>query len=149
MPWHDRFGGPRFGWGRVPNTPHLGGPEWSPWRNFDRGRGFGRGDRSAYDAPFRGAWQRAGHGPPQMRGYGWEYQGGYPHDAMISRTEARTGDDMTSWMAQRRGGGLPRGRERFGVDRWGGTLGRGYDREMLRRDRRIRYGMDYLRERWG
>jgi hypothetical protein len=88
-----------------------------------------------------------------MRGYGWEYQGGYPHDASLMRTEAGMGDWMGTQMAQRRSGGLPQGRERFEVDRWGGTLGGGggrrygHDYDVRRRDERIRYGMDYAARR--
>ena len=148
MPWQGNYGGPGYSWGRVPNEPHLGGTSWSPWRNFNRGMGVGGDDRR-----FRGRWQRAGRGPDAMRDYGWEYQGGYPHDASIFRTEAGMGDSMGSWAAQRRSGGLPRGRERFEVDRWGGALGRGgrsyYDSELRRRDFQARYGMDYLSQRWG
>jgi hypothetical protein len=145
MPWMGDQGGPYYNRGRVPNEQHGGGMSWSPWRNRPPGRDAHPDDRS-----FRGQWQRAGHGPPAARDYGWEYQGGYPHDASVIRSEAGMGDAMGSYFAQQRSGGLPRGRERFDVDRWGGPLGRGgYDREMYRRDQRIRYGMDYMRDRWG
>ena len=67
------------------------------------------------------------------------------------RTEAGMGDWMGAQMAQRRSGGLPRGRQHFDVDRWGGPLGTrpryAYDYEMRRRDERIRYGMDYAARR--
>jgi hypothetical protein len=141
----------------VPNEPTNGGNSWAPWRNFNRAQGGYRAD----DRTMRGEWQRAGHGPSASRDYGWEYQGGYPHDASVMRTEAGMGDAMGSYFAQRRSGGLPRGRDRFDVDNWGGPLGgrgydremrgrgAGYDREMMRRDMRARYGMDYLRDRWG
>ena len=55
-------------------------------------------------------------------------------------------------MAEQRGGGLPRGRERHDMGRYyAGPDPRGsrYGSELMRRDARARYGMDYLSERWG
>src|SRR5215207_3874704 len=118
MPWNPGMGGPQYGWGSVPNSPNAG-QGWAPWRNFGHAQNAGGRD----DRRHVGDWQRRGQAPASQRDYGWEYQGGYPHDARIMRTEGGMGDWMGAQMAQRRSGGLPRGRERFEVDRWPGTLG--------------------------
>jgi hypothetical protein len=150
MPWNPGMGGPQYGWGGIPNSPNTGGQSWAPWRNFGHAQHAGGRD----DRRYVGDWQRRGQAPASQRDYGWEYQGGYPHDASIMRTEAGMGDWQGARFAQERSGGLPRGRGRFDVDRWGGPLGtagpRGRyasDYEMRRRDERIRYGMEYAARR--
>jgi hypothetical protein len=143
--WHPSFGGEQYNWGRVPNA--VSGYN----RQMPRGVG---------DLPPRGQWQRQGHGPDAWsRDYGWEYRGGTAHDAQLFRTEASGGPAGVRRMAEQRAGGLPHGRERHDMGRYYAGPGprgsrydshfRGRDSQIMRRDARARYGMDYLSERWG
>lgn len=143
------FGGPRRTWGDVPGTPRTAGgrDQWNRMRV--------RGPRTAESPEAgvrRGEWQWRGHGPDAASNYAWEYRGGVGRDTPVMRTEAGMGPrgSYERRLAEERGGGLPRGRERFDADRmwdrmegdrsrgtgWTVRAG-GYDRDFGRRGRNL------------
>jgi hypothetical protein len=136
MPISNRgTGGPRYTWGNVPNTGHIG-----------QHQGTFRGSQYVADtfpgpAP-PGAWQWRGHGPTAWNDYGWEFRGGSEQArGTVGRTEAEAGGWAERRMAEQRSGGLPRGRGRYEAERWGGVLGSG--RQRYGRDFRGRYDAGY------
>lgn len=122
-----QFGGPRYGWGDVPNQPGAGVRSGSAGSqtNFNSGLNRGRFTNSPEAGLHRGEWQWRGHGPDAQRSYGWDYQGGVGRDEITQRTEARMGPSFQARMAQERSGGLPQGRYAVDYDRLGERAGRG------------------------
>ncbi|HEX2077108.1 MAG TPA: hypothetical protein VHG08_05350 [Longimicrobium sp.] len=128
-----QFGGPRYGWGEVPDNPGAGVRSGSAGSrtNFNSGLGYTASPEAGLR---RGEWQWRGHGPSAQRDYGWDYQGGVGRDEITLRTEARGGGSYLSRMAQDRSGGLPRYHDDYDAgDRWFSRLGEGryagdYDR---------------------
>jgi hypothetical protein len=121
-----QFGGPRYGWGEVPNQPGAGlrsGGAGSR-TNFNSGLNRGRYTSSPEAGLHRGEWQWRGHGPSAQRSYGWDYQGGVGRDEITQRSEARMGSSFQARMAQERSGGLPQGNYAIDYDR-GERTGRG------------------------
>ncbi|HEX6939175.1 MAG TPA: hypothetical protein VF158_07155 [Longimicrobiales bacterium] len=86
---------------------------WAPRRRRRRRRG-GR-DVARGAAAWRGEWQRRGHGPAASGGYGWEFRGGAPRGEHLTwpETVPVRGMGGRRLQAELRGGGLPRGAERF------------------------------------
>lgn len=132
-------GGPRYGWGGVPNDPGAGARSGSAGSrtNFNSGLNGGRYTNSPEAGLHRGVWQWQGHGPSAQRDYGWDYQGGVGRDEITQHTEARTGGSYLSHMAQDRGGGLPRYSQDYdagdrGFPHLGQGGGRGYARDLDR-----------------
>lgn len=123
-----QFGGPRYGWGEVPNQPGAEGRSGSAGSRTHFNSGFDRGQftNSPEAGLHRGEWQWRGHGPSAQQSYGWDYQGGVGRDEITQRTEARAGSSFQARMAQERSGGLPQGRYAIDYDR-GERTGGGRD----------------------
>lgn len=127
-------GGPRYGWGGVPNDPGTGARAGSGGSrtSFNSGLDSGRYTAGPEAGLRRGSWQWQGHGPSAQRDYGWDYQGGVGRDEITQHTEARGGGSYLSHMAQDRSGGLPRYHDDYDAGerslRGAGGYARGFDR---------------------
>lgn len=136
-------GGPRYDWGDVRGEP---GTEMDRQAYRPAGLAWDPRDGSS-EGLRRGEWQWRGHGPGALDDYAWEYRGGVQrHEGTVRRTEAGTGPDEEAYLAEERGGGLPRERGRFAADQWFERLGEG-PRRGTGRPGYARYGRDVRYDR--